>query len=191
MGACGKNLEIFSILLSITCEEATRRWFHGLTILTDAFLTDLSTKACISIVSNTRATHLQLKETQQKAHTSMGLFTSSPTSSPPQPKLSSDGTPIAPNRTERSKCWEGRDAYFSCLDRNNIVDSLKDSGAAEKLCGTESKAFEANCASSWVQYFKKRRVMEYQKEQTLIKLRNEGAQELPPGAVPGQPAGPR
>lgn len=30
-----------------------------------------------------------------------------------------------------------------------------------------------------VQYFKKRRVMEYQREQTLQKLKAEGAQEMP------------
>jgi len=42
-----------------------------------------------------------------------------------------------------------------------------------------------------VQYFKKRRVMEYQKAKTLQKLAAEGAQELPPGVGPMPPVGPR
>jgi len=78
-----------------------------------------------------------------------------------------------------------------CLDRNNILDSIKDKDAAEKLCGSEGKVFEGNCASSWVQYFKKRRVVEYQKNQTLQKLKAEGAQELAPGVGPLPPSGPR
>jgi len=38
-----------------------------------------------------------------------------------------------------------------------------------------------------VTYFKKRRVMEYQKNQTLEKLRAEGAQEMPGQIGPGGP----
>lgn len=78
----------------------------------------------------------------------MGFFSSS--SSPPAPKLSSDGAPIAPDRSQRAKCWEARDIYFQCLDKNDIVDSLKEKDKAAKACSSEGKAFEANCASSWV-----------------------------------------
>ncbi|KFZ12544.1 hypothetical protein V501_04155, partial [Pseudogymnoascus sp. VKM F-4519 (FW-2642)] len=35
-----------------------------------------------------------------------------------------------------------------------------------------------------VTYFKKRRVMEYQRDQQMKKLRAEGAQEIPAGSVP-------
>jgi cytochrome c oxidase assembly factor 6 len=42
-----------------------------------------------------------------------------------------------------------------------------------------------------VTYFKKRRVMEYQKEKTLQRLAAENAQELPPGVGPIPPSGPR
>ena len=69
---------------------------------------------------------------------------------PPVPKISSDGAPIAPDRTQRAKCWEARDVYFRCLDKNQIIDSIKEGGKAAKVCGNESKEFEANCASSWV-----------------------------------------
>ncbi|KAI9745883.1 MAG: hypothetical protein M1818_000564 [Claussenomyces sp. TS43310] len=122
----------------------------------------------------------------------MGLF-SSTSPSPPAPKISSDGTPIAPDRSQRSKCWEARDAYFSCLDKHDIVDSLSsvNKSKANKECAQESKGFETNCATSWVQYFKKRRVMEYQRNKQLEKLKAEGALELPPGVGPMPPAGPR
>jgi len=79
----------------------------------------------------------------------MGFFSSS-SDKLPAPKISTDGTPIAPDRSARAKCWEARDIYFQCLDKNNIVDSLTHKDAAEKSCGAESKGFEANCASSWV-----------------------------------------
>lgn len=80
----------------------------------------------------------------------MGLFGSSSSNSLPAPKISADGTPIAPNRSERQKCWEGRDGYFKCLDRNNIIDSIKDEKSAEEHCKPESKEFERVCATSWV-----------------------------------------
>ncbi|TEY56942.1 hypothetical protein BOTCAL_0223g00220 [Botryotinia calthae] len=118
----------------------------------------------------------------------MGLFSSSQTSLPP-PKIGADGAPIAPDRSQRSQCWEARDAYFKCLDKNEIIDSLTENAKAQKFCGSEASVFDQNCATSWVQYFKKRRVMEYQREQTLQKLKAEGAQEMPGvigAGAPGQ-----
>lgn len=79
----------------------------------------------------------------------MGLWSSS-SDKLPAPKISSDGAPIAPDRTQRARCWEHRDLYFGCLEKNNIVDSIKEKDKAAKECGAESKGFEANCASSWV-----------------------------------------
>ncbi len=82
----------------------------------------------------------------------MGFFSTSP-ASPPAPKISSDGAPIAPDRSERAKCWEARDAYFACLDKNNIVDSITEKDKAAKACGAEGRGFEGNCASSWVSLY--------------------------------------
>ncbi|KAL1303144.1 hypothetical protein AAFC00_006575 [Neodothiora populina] len=121
----------------------------------------------------------------------MGWFGSSSSSSSADkpatlesPKPSHDGGFIAPDRTQRAKCWEGRDNFFACLDKNNIIDSVRESDKAASLCNTENAAFEKNCASSWVQYFKKRRVMEYQRDQTLKRLEAEGAKDISqqPGA---------
>jgi cytochrome c oxidase assembly factor 6 len=81
----------------------------------------------------------------------MGFFSSSNDDGTlPAPKISSDGAPIAPDRTQRAKCWEARDAYFGCLDRNGIIDGITEKAKADKECSREVKGFEANCASSWV-----------------------------------------
>ncbi len=39
---------------------------------------------------------------------------------------------VAPSRTERQKCWDSRDAYFTCLDRNEIIDPVKNEKEAPK-----------------------------------------------------------
>lgn len=80
----------------------------------------------------------------------MGFWSSSDKALSPAPRISSDGAPIAPDRSQRAKCWEARDAYFRCLDKNGIVDSLSEKDKAEKGCAVEGRGFEANCASSWV-----------------------------------------
>ncbi|KAF2144693.1 uncharacterized protein K452DRAFT_223063 [Aplosporella prunicola CBS 121167] len=108
----------------------------------------------------------------------MGWF-SSESPKPAGPKPSSDGAFEAPDRSRRAQCWEARDAYFRCLDQHNIIDSVTNKDTAAAQCGKEGQVFEQNCASSWVQYFKKRRIVDYKKEQTLKQLEAEGAQPLP------------
>jgi hypothetical protein len=66
------------------------------------------------------------------------------------PKPTQDGAFVAPDRMSRAKCWDARDAFNQCLNRNNILDAIKDKDGADKACGTESQDFEKNCASSWV-----------------------------------------
>ena len=80
----------------------------------------------------------------------MGLFTTPPQTSPPPPTPSPDGAFEAPNRDRRAHCWQARDAFFACLDKHQIVDSIKNKDAAEKMCGEEGKGLERECASSWV-----------------------------------------
>jgi len=106
----------------------------------------------------------------------MGWFsTGNSQAAPPPPEPSQDGGFIAPDRSARAVCWEGRDNFFKCLDRNGIVDSVKEDEKARQACAPELAQFEKACASSWVTYFKKRRVMEFQRDQTLKKLNAEGA----------------
>lgn len=79
----------------------------------------------------------------------MGLFGSSQPS-PPQPEPSRDGGYVAPDRSARAVCWEGRDSFFKCLDRNSIIDSVKEDEKAKTVCAPELKKFEEACAASWV-----------------------------------------
>ncbi|KAK3941290.1 cytochrome c oxidase assembly factor 6 [Diplogelasinospora grovesii] len=85
---------------------------------------------------------------------------------------------VAPLRAERQKCWMTRDGYFACLDANNIVDALKDEKKAASACKIESAAFERDCATQWVTYFKKWRVQDIQKKARLKELEAQGANRL-------------
>ncbi|KAL8727928.1 MAG: hypothetical protein Q9181_005519 [Wetmoreana brouardii] len=109
-------------------------------------------------------------------------FTTTDASNPSSPQKSSDGAFIAPDRSSRSKCYEARDAFFVCLDRAGILDSIAEEEKAGKECGGLDKEMGRECAASWVKYFKQRRVMEWKKQQTLNKLQAEGAW-IPEGAT--------
>ncbi|KAF9870726.1 hypothetical protein CkaCkLH20_11828 [Colletotrichum karsti] len=85
---------------------------------------------------------------------------------------------VAPKRNERRKCWDARDAYFGCLDRNNIVDALKDDRQARKACGAENTDFERDCAAAWVKYFKQWRVADIQKKERIAQLEAENAVKM-------------
>ncbi|KAJ9130277.1 hypothetical protein NKR19_g9957 [Coniochaeta hoffmannii] len=85
---------------------------------------------------------------------------------------------VAPLKSERQRCYLARDAYFACLDANNIVDALKDDKAAAKACGPQSRDFERDCASQWVTYFKKWRVQDIKKKQMLKELEAKGAAKM-------------
>lgn len=100
-----------------------------------------------------------------------------PFSSDPRGDAIRSGTAI-PTRSERTLCWAARDAYFSCLDANNIIDATKDSSAAAKACPQQSADFERDCAAAWVKYFKQWRVADISKRKRLEELRRQGAVEM-------------
>jgi cytochrome c oxidase assembly factor 6 len=64
------------------------------------------------------------------------------TSSTPKPDKDSNSS----FREDRSKCWEARDAYFACLDAAEVVVA----GTEGSKCAPQRKAYEQNCAKSWV-----------------------------------------
>ena len=59
---------------------------------------------------------------------------------------------VAPDRTERRRCWDARDGFWACLDRHNVIDSLAPEGRriADRECAAEHAVFERDCASAWV-----------------------------------------
>ena len=68
------------------------------------------------------------------------------------PPRSNDGGYVAPDRNKREICYESRDLFFECLDRNNILDAIKDDEQARKVCSQEVMAYERDCARSWVSF---------------------------------------
>lgn len=102
--------------------------------------------------------------------------------SSPEEKRASDVRTgaIAPDRSERKRCWDARDEFYACLDKHNVIDALSDEGKkiVDKECVPEHKKFEQNCASTWVTYFKRYRVAEHKKKMTLAKLQQENANEF-------------
>ncbi|KAI2624448.1 oxidoreductase-like protein [Xylaria nigripes] len=93
----------------------------------------------------------------------------------------------APDRSERKQCWDARDNFYKCLDKHEVIDSLTGEGkkTADKNCAQEDKAFQENCASAWVTYFKKYRLAEHQKKKTLERLQKEGASQVAIQSSPG------
>lgn len=88
---------------------------------------------------------------------------------------------IAPNRNKREQCWDSRDIFFECLDKNNVVDALDDKNQAtiKKSCSGQEKQYEDNCAKSWVKYFKEKRIVDHKKAKFMKEMEERGGQELP------------
>ena len=49
----------------------------------------------------------------------------------------------APNKAERQKCWQARDAFWKCLDES--ADDIA-------KCKAQRKLFEANCTAQWASF---------------------------------------
>ncbi|KAF8526213.1 cytochrome oxidase c subunit VIb-domain-containing protein [Hysterangium stoloniferum] len=72
---------------------------------------------------------------------------------------------VAPDRSQRQVCWDARDCYYACLDKNSVLKP----GEERNVCTKEKKSYEGNCAKSWIAYFDKRRVLaEEQKDQLAL-----------------------
>ncbi|AQZ17837.1 YMR244C-A [Zygosaccharomyces parabailii] len=84
------------------------------------------------------------------------------------------------NRSQRKQCWGSRDEFFSCLDSIGVVNSLDPTNAKRiaSQCSQQENDFEKNCATSWVKYFKEKRLVDHRKEQFLKKAEDENAQMI-------------
>lgn len=99
----------------------------------------------------------------------MGLFSKSETVQHP------------PSKSMRLECWASRDAFFECLTKNNIDNSLdpKENENVEKNCGELRKEFKDKCVQSWYKYFQEKRYNDLLRLRYIEKLEAEGAQPLP------------
>ncbi|TDL25838.1 hypothetical protein BD410DRAFT_784871 [Rickenella mellea] len=74
--------------------------------------------------------------------------------------------PTPPDRNERAKCWESRDAYFSCLDAAGVLVPGQEDGR----CSAQRKSYDLNCAKSWIAHFNKGRVFAERQKQMQAQL---------------------
>ncbi|KAF1817651.1 hypothetical protein P152DRAFT_387040 [Eremomyces bilateralis CBS 781.70] len=106
----------------------------------------------------------------------MGWFSSDP--------KAKDAAYVPPDREARNRCWEARDTFYDCLDKHSIVNPLEDD-RTKNACPKELAGFEKNCASSWVKYFQQKRYADFRKEESLRKLKEQGAEFV--GELSGGP----
>ncbi|KAJ7189496.1 cytochrome oxidase c subunit VIb-domain-containing protein [Mycena pura] len=71
------------------------------------------------------------------------------------------------NRQERQKCWEGRDAYFACLDGVGVVKA----GTEGTACAAENRVYQQRCAQSWVTYFNERRRLAFTQKDMIAQAK--------------------
>jgi Cytochrome oxidase c subunit VIb len=80
--------------------------------------------------------------------------TSATDATPTNPKSSGpksqDGGYVAPDRSARERCYESRDRLFACLDRNDILDAVREDEKSRRVCKEENEGYERDCARAWV-----------------------------------------
>lgn len=72
-----------------------------------------------------------------------------------------------PSKEQRSVCWDARDKYWQCLDKN-APEHQSTSGVAEPAaCIQLRKLFLSSCPGQWVKHFDRKRTYD------LFKLKME------------------
>ena len=69
----------------------------------------------------------------------------------PSPTTMKDEIPL---RDQRQLCYQSRDAFFTCCDKNNIENPLKAVDAVQRSCKREKQKFDRDCIDSWVHGFR-------------------------------------
>jgi cytochrome c oxidase assembly factor 6 len=82
-----------------------------------------------------------------------GFGSSSSSSSSANSSSTEPSLPAAPNREERKACWESRDLYFGCLDKNGVLVAGQADAGGKRVCEAERKGYEGSCSKSWVSDF--------------------------------------
>ncbi|KTW27768.1 hypothetical protein T552_02208 [Pneumocystis carinii B80] len=69
---------------------------------------------------------------------------------------------IPPTKSQRERCWQARDIFFQCLDKHSIINPITQIEKINSFCSLEEESFRNNCAKSWIDYFKKKRLIDFQ-----------------------------
>lgn len=84
-----------------------------------------------------------------------------------------DNKTIENTRSNRRRCWDARDQFFSCLDEIKVMDALdpKKQDEIKSHCSKQLSEFNENCADSWIRYFKEKRFSDYQRAKVMGNIR--------------------
>lgn len=75
--------------------------------------------------------------------------TLSPSTTPATSSVPPASTPTqAPDRHQRTLCWESRDAYFACLNTHNVLIAGTEGEGC--VCEVERGEYGVHCGKSWV-----------------------------------------
>lgn len=69
-----------------------------------------------------------------------------------------------PDKSKRQKCWDARDEYWKCLDKNSPDYSATSGQEGPSECLKLRKLFETGCPAQWVKHFDRKRTYEQFKE---------------------------
>lgn len=65
-----------------------------------------------------------------------------------------------PDKDERKKCWDSRDRYWECLEKNSPKHNNTSGAEEPKECVKLRKLYEAGCPGQWVKHFDRKRTYE-------------------------------
>ena len=69
-----------------------------------------------------------------------------------------------PNKVKRQQCWDARDKYWQCLDKNAPEYSTTSGEETPSACSQLRKLFEDSCPGQWTKHFDRKRTYEQFKE---------------------------
>ncbi|OQV13802.1 hypothetical protein BV898_12021 [Hypsibius exemplaris] len=78
---------------------------------------------------------------------------------------------IAPNRAERKACWDSRDAYWKCIEKN---------GTDAPVCDQLRTEYLNLCPGQWVKHFDRKFIYEQYKK----KVEQDGFEPITENAAP-------
>uniref|UniRef100_A0A0K8TPN8 Putative cytochrome c oxidase assembly factor 6 n=1 Tax=Tabanus bromius TaxID=304241 RepID=A0A0K8TPN8_TABBR len=69
-----------------------------------------------------------------------------------------------PTKEERTKCWDARDQYWACLEKNDPTHSSTSGEDVPAACVKLRKLFTASCPAQWVKHFDRKRTYDQFKQ---------------------------
>lgn len=65
-----------------------------------------------------------------------------------------------PDKQKRKQCWDARDEYWKCLDKNAPEHSTTGGEPEPTVCEKFRKLFAQECPGQWVTHFDRKRSYE-------------------------------